>query len=159
MEINPELKNIIRSYNDCIKNIMYINEMMCPTMHIKKSSEEEVVDPPEENSVCHECQMHELGITLLRSIKANYSGIPQAISTERPKDIKPEELIEVMTLQAKQRDDLNRGLMEEIATLSQQNTKMMAEITNHLTEIVNLKKNIVLMKNNRCFNNLEELPF
>ncbi len=185
MEINSPIKDIIDQYNQCLSNLQALQEVNCVDPEIwdkavkdfkyqedareweefkLKSSEERAAIMSEKLASnfpqpCYDCQMQELGITLLRAIKENFSGEPKAIKTERPQDIKPEELIELMQLQAKQRDELNRGLMEEIATLRKQNTKMMADTTNHLTEIVNLKKNLELLKNNRCFNQPEKMPF
>lgn len=185
MEVDSPIKDIIDAYNKCLRNINALQnlqdvEEVDPAILEKaiedlqyqkdakeweefklKSAEERiaVIAEMRDQHKCYDCKMRDLGITLLRSLKENYGGTPKHISTEAPKDIKTEELIELLMLQAQNRDELNRGLMEEIATLRQKNSKMMADITNHLSEIVYLKKSLDWIKNTRCFNHTERMPF
>lgn len=142
---------------------MYINEMMMPREEEKQPSQQQPICPcVGAVDFCYDCQMQKFGETLLSAIKehfpSNHSDIkPESLNEEDAKD--PYARIELMMYQAQQKDEMIQGLMREVASLREERTKLMGEITNHLTENVKLKKSLALMQNNRCFNNSEKIPF
>lgn len=162
MEVYTQLREIVQSYNDCIKNIMYINEMMMPRMEEKQPSQHQPIGPcPDPADMCYDCQMQEFGMTLLKAINAHFPSENNNIKPEPLNDSQtqdPYALIELMMLQAKNRDKLNKGLMEEVSHLRQQNLGLNEELIRTRAEIVAAKKEFTEMMASNRFFNLQEKP-
>lgn len=156
MEVYTQLREIVQSYNDCIKNIMYINEMMMPQTEEKQPSQGGYID------MCYDCQMQQFGETLLKAVKSHFPSENNDIKTESLNDgdsKDPYARIELMMNQAKQKDKMIQDLMNEVAQLRQQNLGLNEELIRTRAEFVSVKKTLDLMTNNRCFNNKSEGPF
>lgn len=129
---------------------MYINEMMMPMGMEKQPCPQEVVDPDEATEMCYDCRMQNLGLTLLKAIKSHFPSEHTDVKPESIKDgetAEPYELIELMMYQAQQRDKMNRDLMEEVASLREEKTRLMAEVNHGLNLIVNFKRDLALLHN------------
>lgn len=166
MEVNPNLAEIVQAYNDCLKQMMYINEMALPGLIRKQpcceEKKEEVVDPEQYGDMCYDCVMQNFGLTLLQAIKSHFPSHHSNIKPESLKDGEtqdPYALIELMMYQAQERDKMNRDLMEEVASLRQEKNKLMCEVNEKINEIVNLKKSVDLIKNNKLCNRDSRMPF
>lgn len=151
MEVYTQLREIVKSYNDCIKNIMYINEMMMPRMEEKQPSQHQPIGPcPDPVDMCYDCQMQQFGETLLKAIKAHFPSEnndikPESINEDDSKD--PYARIELMMYQARHKDEMIQGLMKEVALLRQENSKLMCQINERISESGNLKRDLAILHN------------